>query len=788
MQKSTSLALVVLASLLLAAPFAPLSSPKSTNPCSSCHGDGRYMYLDILEGDAGNTLPTAISDSQVLPVAAVIEVTGSTALNNVMSGITATLASQNGFFSVAVATFNIGTLVAGQKATAYWNISVLSAGNDVMLITSAGANTHKNRQFSDSYSPSPSITVTKTVVDLPPAIALTAPAAGQTVTGGTGLPVAWTVTDEDRPTCLVNLYYSTDNFASSNLTVATGLSATQGYTWTTPKIDSTTVRLKATVTDKTGKFNQTVQTGVFAIDSTAPSVVSVLPADAATNVAASAPLQVQFSEPVAAGPAQLSFSISPDPGLVVWGWDAGKTTMTATHAAFSGGTTYTCTISSGVKDMSSPGNTLQGTFTWSFGTAQGSTPVPTIALSSPAGGEKLYWGDPLGARWTASGGTGTLAVNLSISQSGPGGPFSPVASAIGNSGLHAFALPNITSDNCVLRATVFDQNGQAASATSGAFFAAQPLTLSADLPAAGARVRAGSSLTLNWTGAGGHGASTVGISFQPDPGSPAQTLLSGQPLSGSASWTAPAVDTASASLSVNATDDWGRSVLVQSGLFTIFSNLAPRFTSSALTGAQAQSQYTYTAQAEDDDGDGLTFSVESGPADLTIDSTSGKVAWTPASAGNFSVTIKVSDGKGGISLQQFTIRVTAAPVNVKPYVSFITPSEGQKVKGDLTVTGVAMKGTQNVTLVQLRVDSGEWMNATGNLGWQFTLNTTRLKNGNHIIQVRILDGTNYSDPVNRTVTVDNQKAKNKVSIPMLDGWVVLALLATVGALFFIRRK
>jgi len=183
MQKSTSLALVVLASLLLAAPFAPLSSPKSTNPCNSCHGDGRYMYLDILEGDAGNTLTTAISDSQVLPVAVLIEVTGNTALNNVMSGITATLASQNGFFSVAVATYNIGTLVAGQKATAYWNISVVSAGNDVMLVPARGLNSHKNQQFSDSYSPQPTITVNKAAGKVPPSLTVTSPADGQTVKG-----------------------------------------------------------------------------------------------------------------------------------------------------------------------------------------------------------------------------------------------------------------------------------------------------------------------------------------------------------------------------------------------------------------------------------------------------------------------------------------------------------------------------------------------------------------------------------------------------------------------------
>jgi hypothetical protein len=774
--------------MLLAAPLWPSSTSKSTNPCSACHGGANNQYLDILEGDAGNTLPSAISDAEVLAVAVVIEVTGNTALNNIMSGITAKLVSQNGFFSVDAATYSVGTLANGQKATAFWNISALSSGSDVMVITAAGANTHKNRQFSDSYSPSPAITVTKTAADLPPSIALTAPAAGQTFSGGSSQSVAWTVTDEDRATCQVGLYYSTDNFASSNVTIATGLPAAQGYSWTTPLIDSTTVRLKATVTDKSFKFNQSVQAGTFAIDSTAPTVLSVQPADGAADVPASTMLQAQFSEPVAASAAQAAFSIAPDPGGVVWGWDAGRTTMTAAHDAFADGTTYTCTLSTGVKDLSSPGNGLQAAYTWSFTTPSGGPPAPAISLQSPAGGERLYWGDPLGVRWSASGGAGALAVNLSISADGPSGIFSSVATALPNGGLHTFAAPNLTSDICVLRATVYDQNGQEASATSAAFSIARPLALSADLPAAGARLRAGSLVTLNWTGSGGHGAAVVSLSFQPDPGSPSQTVLSGQPLSGSTGWTVPAGTASAASLTVNATDGWGRSVVVQSGLFVIFSNIAPRFTSTPVTTGQAGSAYAYAATAADDDLDALTFSVASGPSGLAVNATTGRVAWTPAAAGNFTVTLAVSDGKGGQALQEFTIRVNPAPVIVKPTAGFITPSGGEKVKGDLTVTGVALKGSYNVTSVQYRIDSGPWMNATGSPGWQFTLDTKALKNGNHTIEVRAFDGTNYSDTVSRTISVDNQKARSKVSIPMLDGWVVLSLLATAGLLFYIRRK
>ena len=183
MQERYRFAMALVAALLVSAPLWPAGISKSTNPCATCHKDGRYMYLDILEGDAGNIMPTVINDGKTLAVAVVIQVTGNTAGNNVMSGIYATLASQNGLFSVASPSYSLGSLAAGQSAIAYWNISVVSAGSDVMLITSRGLNSHKNQQFSDSYAPSPTITVNKAGADLPPSVSLTGPAPGQTVKG-----------------------------------------------------------------------------------------------------------------------------------------------------------------------------------------------------------------------------------------------------------------------------------------------------------------------------------------------------------------------------------------------------------------------------------------------------------------------------------------------------------------------------------------------------------------------------------------------------------------------------
>jgi len=75
----------------------------------------------------------------------------------------------------------------------------------------------------------------------------------------------------------------------------------------------------------------------------------------------------------------------------------------------------------------------------------------------------------------------------------------------------------------------------------------------------------------------------------------------------------------------------------------------------------------------------------------------------------------------------------------------------------------------NITKVQLRADNGDWMDANGNTGWTFVLDTSKLKNGKHTLQARAFDGTDYSDLANRTIKVDNPKQAQKGFIPMMDG-------------------
>ena len=117
----------------------------------------------------------------------------------------------------------------------------------------------------------------------------------------------------------------------------------------------------------------------------------------------------------------------------------------------------------------------------------------------------------------------------------------------------------------------------------------------------------------------------------------------------------------------------------------------------------------------------------------------------------------------------------------RPSVEILRPIGGAKISGKVDVSGLVVKGTRDVVGVQAKVDGGNWEGASGNSTWIFRLDTMKLKNGAHVVQARAFDGTDYSDVVNRTFSVDNQKAPGKGFIPGFGGPVtVLALVLILG--------
>lgn len=98
-------------------------------------------------------------------------------------------------------------------------------------------------------------------------------------------------------------------------------------------------------------------------------------------------------------------------------------------------------------------------------------------------------------------------------------------------------------------------------------------------------------------------------------------------------------------------------------------NDAPKITSTPSTDATDKATYLYQVEVTDPDiNDTHTYSLQRGPAGMTINETSGLVQWKPTTnqVGDQTVTVRVEDAGGRADTQTFTINVTG--VNAQPDV------------------------------------------------------------------------------------------------------------------------
>ncbi|MCU0548662.1 MAG: choice-of-anchor C family protein [Leptolyngbya sp. Prado105] len=100
-------------------------------------------------------------------------------------------------------------------------------------------------------------------------------------------------------------------------------------------------------------------------------------------------------------------------------------------------------------------------------------------------------------------------------------------------------------------------------------------------------------------------------------------------------------------------------------------NQKPVIESEPILETIAGKPYRYAVQASDPNRDVLSYRLLSAPEGMTINAQSGVIDWTPAAATQsiHTIIVQVSDGRGGIAEQNFTLAVTAAPPNRPPLIT-----------------------------------------------------------------------------------------------------------------------
>jgi len=134
-----------------------------------------------------------------------------------------------------------------------------------------------------------------------------------------------------------------------------------------------------------GDYTWTFTTGSGAADTTPPTVTFADPANGETNVNVDATISATFSEPMDDTTITTStFTVSGVAGTVTYGDDNTNTAFFHPATNLSTSTTYTATVTTGVKDLA--GNSMVFNKTWSFTTVAPDNTPPTVISTSPANG------------------------------------------------------------------------------------------------------------------------------------------------------------------------------------------------------------------------------------------------------------------------------------------------------------------------------------------------------------------------------------------------------------------
>ncbi|MCC6620363.1 MAG: hypothetical protein IT385_03865 [Deltaproteobacteria bacterium] len=206
-------------------------------------------------------------------------------------------------------------------------------------------------------------------------------------------------------------------------------------------------------------------------------------------------------------------------------------------------------------------------------------------------------------------------------------------------------------------------------------------------------------------------------------------------------------------------------------------NRAPRFASAPLTTATVGVAWAYAPAAEDADGHTLSFALPIAPVGMTVDATTGALAWTPTAgdAGQHDVTLVVADGRGGSAAQRFTLSVaepggnrppvflTAPPTHAAVGAAYAYDADARDADGDLVVF------TLDVAPDGVSIDA-----ELGRVEWPFAVP------GRHTLTVSVADGEGGVARQTWALTVgeiaDDPHAPVIISTP--------PVIAAVGALYF----
>jgi RHS repeat-associated protein len=186
-------------------------------------------------------------------------------------------------------------------------------------------------------------------------------------------------------------------------------------------------------------------------------------------------------------------------------------------------------------------------------------------------------------------------------------------------------------------------------------------------------------------------------------------------------------------------------------------NRAPTISSRPILGATIGREYSYTVVARDPDGDPLSFALSSAPSGMTID-TSGQITWTPSAPAQTTVTIEVTDARGGIAVQSYTITARA---NQAPIVEPI-PNATAALQGTFrTVVRATDPEGDALTFSLVQAPAGMTIDNEGRISWTPTGNPRT-----EVVRVQVADtsGLSASTEFTLSLILDNEAPRVNLTL------------------------
>jgi hypothetical protein len=166
---------------------------------------------------------------------------------------------------------------------------------------------------------------------------------------------------------------------------------------------------------------------------------------------------------------------------------------------------------------------------WRVGGGGGPS-AAALTVNSPNGGESWQAGSTHDITWTSTGSVGAVKIEFSSDQ---GASWNTIANSTSNSGTYSWQVPNISSNNCLVRISeANDADPSDASDNTFSITALASLTLLA--PNGGEKISTGASYQIKWNSSGA--IDQVKLEFSPDGGTSWETIASSTPNDGEEDW------------------------------------------------------------------------------------------------------------------------------------------------------------------------------------------------------------------------------------------------------------